>query len=84
MRLVIACHNPTCPDSVESRPTNPVPMVCTGETFSAWTFKCMTCRSERVMTKDLVGGTMGSGRRDDGWGTTTGKGGSRYRNLGRV
>ena len=84
MRLLVTCHNPTCPDSVENKPLDPVCMVCTGETFSAWTFKCATCRSERAMTKDLVGGTMGAGRRDDGWGTTTGKGGSRYRSLGRV
>lgn len=54
------------------------------ETESAWVFICVRCekegrRSPRVVTKDQIGGTLGAGRRDDGWGTTTGKGGSKYR-----
>lgn len=83
-RPVVVCHNPTCPTSIENRPTDPVPMVCVGELASGWSFKCPTCHSPRGMSKDFIGGTMGAGRRDDGWGTTTGKGSSKYRSLGRV
>ena len=77
--LIVVCHSESCRDSKENNPRNPRPMVGTGETMSAWTFTCQTCRSLRVVTKDIAGGTFGQGRRDDGTGTTTGKGPLKYR-----
>jgi hypothetical protein len=77
--LIIVCHNPDCRDSKENNPLNPRPMVCTGETASAWTFKCQTCGAQRAVTKDVAGGMFGAGRRDDGTGPSTGKGPLRYR-----
>ena len=79
----IVCINDECPDSRE-RSSYPPQLRCTGETASAWTFTCDRCAkdgrvSKRVVTKDIAGGTMGQGRRDSGWGTTTGKGGTRFR-----
>lgn len=67
-KLLIACHNENCADSVERNPTDPRPMDCTGETPSAWTFKCRTCQGLRAVTKDIAGGVFGAsdGRRDDG------------------
>ena len=78
-KLIICCHNENCADSVERNPTNPKPMVCTGETVSAWTFKCLTCFGLRAVTKDVVGGSIGVGRRDDGSGPHGGKGPSKWR-----
>ena len=77
--LLVVCHAPHCRDSVEAKPTDPRPMQITGETASAWTFKCQTCGSLRVVTKNIAGGTFGQGRRDDGTGPTTGKGPLKYR-----
>ena len=72
--LLVVCHDPNCRDSVEANPTNPRPMVRTGETFSCWTFKCQTCGAQRAVTKDVIGGTVGQGRTDE----QRGKGLKRY------
>jgi hypothetical protein len=72
--LLVVCHNPTCRDSLEQKPTDPRPMVRTGETFSAWTFKCETCGALRAVTKDQIGGTWGQGKTDE----QRGKGLKRY------
>lgn len=66
-RLRIFCADETCRDSLARNPQNARPMLCTGETPSAWQFKCQTCGARRVWTKNVVGGTIGAGeRRDDG------------------
>ena len=83
-RLIVVCHSEECPVGLVRRPEDPRPMRCTGETASAWIFVCETCHNQRVVTKDQVGGTFGSGRRDDGSGTTTGKGPLKYRPLGGI
>jgi len=77
--LVVICHNEICRDSVENNPLSPRPMRCMDETISAWTYKCDTCGARRVVTKDIAGGTFGSGRRDDGTGPRGGKGPLKYR-----
>lgn len=47
----------------------------TGETPTAWLFRCARCDSHRAVTKNHVGGTVGAGdRRDDGSRNATGKG----------
>lgn len=66
-RLLVVCHNPDCRDSVENNPKAPREMHCNGETFSAWTFQCLTCGARRAVTKDQIGGVFGATtRRDDG------------------
>lgn len=66
-RVRCFCHNEDCRDSIERNPTNPRPMVCVGETPSAWQFKCETCGGRHAWTKNFVGGVFGAGsRRDDG------------------
>lgn len=77
--LLVVCHAENCRDSAENKPTDPRPMTKTGETFSAWTFRCDTCGSLRAVTKDIAGGTFGQGRRDDGTGPSGGKGPLKYR-----
>lgn len=73
--LIVVCHNAeVCRDSVEQNPTDPKPMRVTGETFSAWTFRCDTCGSLRAVTKDQIGGTWGQGKTDQ----QRGKGLRRY------
>lgn len=74
MALIVVCHNEDCQDSLHKRPTDPRPMVKTGETYSAWTFRCATCGSLRVATKDQIGGTFGAGKTDE----QRGKGLARY------
>lgn len=66
MRLQVVCRLDECP-----RYLKPMTLVCEYET--AWQFQCATCRNLRVVTKDTVGGTIGSGLRPDGP-RTTGKG----------
>lgn len=44
------------------------------ELSHAWTFDCRQCGTRRVVTKDKVGGTVGSGQRDDGRASAMGKG----------
>lgn len=83
-RVLVVCRNPECRDGVEKNPANPRPMRRMDEMMSAWIFTCDTCSAKRIVTKDQVGGTFGVGRRDDGSGTSTGKGPNRYRSLGRV
>lgn len=76
---IVVCHNEECRDSIVQKPTDPRPMVFVDETQSAWSFKCQTCGARRIVTKDQIGGTFGQGRRDDGTGTSTGKGPSKWR-----
>jgi hypothetical protein len=77
--LLVVCHNDECRDSAENNPLSPRPMKVCDETISAWTFRCETCGARRVVTKNIAGGTFGSGRRDDGTGTSNNKGSMRYR-----
>lgn len=42
------------------------PMTVKIEYETAWQFQCPVCRNVRVVTKDKVGGTVGSGVRPDG------------------
>lgn len=79
--LIVVCHNPDCRDSKENS-LDPRPMTFVKETFSVWTFKCDTCGARRAVTKDVVGGTLGAGHRDDGVGPL--KGPQRYRPLGGI
>lgn len=74
MALMVVCRSPECRDGVEQRPLDPKPLVKTGETYSAWTFRCATCGSLRVVTKDQIGGTIGAGKTDE----QRGKGLTRY------
>jgi hypothetical protein len=69
-----------CRDNYRS--ADPRPMVIVAETVSGWSFRCQTCGWRRVWTKNLVGGTMGAGGRDDRVGP--GKGTDRLRSLGGV
>ncbi len=71
-----------CRDNYRS--SDPRPMRVVNETASAYSFHCDTCSWRRVWTKNLVGGTMGAGRRDDGTGPSTGKGPDRLRPLGGI
>lgn len=36
------------------------------ETVSAWVFACSTCYNVRAMSKAMLGGTIGSGEKEDG------------------
>lgn len=81
----VVCRNDECPDSItRRRDAPPMRLLSGGETQSAWVFECPRCKKDgrvsmRVCTKDQIGGTFGSGRRDSGLGTSTGKGPSKYR-----
>ena len=67
-----------CTNTLRGNP-NAKPLELKNEYHSAWDLQCPVCRGHQIFTKDLVGGTRGQGRRDDMTGTTTSKGGSRYR-----
>lgn len=69
MALHIVCLS--CRENNRGR----VEMRPTGETPSAWLFRCPQCDSRRAITKDHAGGTVGAGDiRDDGRRSTVGKG----------
>jgi len=65
MKRLVVCRNPECHNSLERAGANAVPMECIREHFSAWVFKCRTCGLWRAVTKDQVGGTVGSGDKTD-------------------
>ena len=70
MRVV--CRNEECRDSFPRRADAPQ-LQLVKETASCWTFQCDTCAREgrislRAVTKDVVGGTVGQGKTDDGRG----------------
>lgn len=69
MALHIVCLS--CGENGRGR----VEMTPTGETPSAWLFRCRQCDSHRAVTKQHAGGTIGAGdRRDDGTRSAYGKG----------
>ena len=80
----IVCRNEECPDSLgRTRVPPSLVVVPGGETTTAWILECRRCAkdgriSRRVVTKDIAGGTFGSGRKDDGSGQSGGEGVSRY------
>lgn len=81
-QIKVVCRNEECPDSLGRSP-DPPQLQLIGETQSAWTFKCRCCEREgrisgRVVTKNVAGGTFGSGRRDDGTGQSAGEGVPRF------
>ncbi len=57
-----------------------VDMIVARETESAWTFKCPRCGLLNGVMKRLIGGTKGSGNKDDG---TSGNPGRGYRGIVR-
>lgn len=74
----VVCRNEECADSRERSP-DPPQLTRIGERENAWVFKCARCEREgrvalRVVTKNLIGGTVGAGRTDD----NRGKGLRRY------
>lgn len=80
--MKIVCRNPDCPDSLGRSP-NPPQLEKVAEYDVAWTFKCRRCEKEgrvalRCVTKDICGGTFGSGRRGDATGQSAGEGISRF------
>jgi len=70
---------PACQEHQRGR----VEMTPTGETPTAWLFRCRVCDGRRAVTKNHIGGTLGAGdRRDDGSKNAIGRGfggGPRYR-----
>ena len=55
--ITVVCKNPDCTKRLS-------PMVCTGETWHAWSFQCKACGALRAVTKDKIGGVVGAGKRD--------------------
>ena len=59
MSVQVVCKLEECPRYLK-------PMQLLTEYETMWQFQCPTCRNLRVVGKDKVGGTMGSGLRPDG------------------
>lgn len=55
---------PTC--QCDECPKRGQPMTLHRETVSAWVFVCSTCYNVRAMSKAMLGGTIGSGEKEDG------------------
>ena len=68
MRTIVVCRNDQCPNSYDRAGAKAKAMRCTQEFFSAWIFFCDTCGALRTVTKDQIGGTFGSGQRNDAGG----------------
>lgn len=62
MRTKVVCQLDECPRYRNAEK----PMELMIEYETTWQFRCPTCRNVRVVGKDKVGGTIGSGVRPDG------------------
>ena len=58
---IIICRVDECP----AKFNRDKPMKVLDETFNHWVFQCQTCLNLRTVSKDRVGGTRMSGRRED-------------------
>ena len=73
--MMVVCKNPDCP-------RHGMPMTYTGREYeSGWQFYCddhksvpSGCGNYRIVTKDKVGGTFGSGLKDAGHNKYIGRG----------
>lgn len=60
MSVVVVCRFEDCPTRSNPR----YPLKVTDETHTHVVYVCPTCQRTRVVTKTVVGGTIGQGRKD--------------------
>jgi hypothetical protein len=58
MSLTVVCRFEDCPTQSNVK----YPMHVTDETFTHVVYVCPTCQRTRIVTKQVVGGTIGQGR----------------------